>query len=118
MSFLKGRSGEQTKNFLSSFWRLPPAPPSAFRKVRKFLGLLRARYERAPEARHHSPQCVRRGIRPPRAPRDTIIAQSKFELGLVFLHQFVLAREAYKNSLRRGCFCISIIKLDHYFSIL
>ena len=57
MSFLRGRSGEQTKNFLSSFWRLPPAPPSAFRKVRKFLGLLRARYERAP----------RRGITPPRA---------------------------------------------------
>lgn len=97
MSFLKGRSGEQTKNFLSSFWRLPPAPPSAFRKVRKFLGLLRARYRARHEARHHALQGVRRSTKPPRAPRGTIIVKSKFERELVFLHRVKLPVRALEK---------------------
>jgi len=52
MKLFRGRGGEQTKNFLSTFWRLPPAPPSAFGKVRKFLGLLRVRSRARLEARY------------------------------------------------------------------
>ena len=41
-----------------------------------------------PEGRHHEPECVRWGIKPPRAPRVASSVRNRFELHVVNLHQY------------------------------
>lgn len=61
MKLFGGRSGEQTKSFLATFWRLPPHPPSLSFKARKFLAVAapageRRRLVRATERAEGAPE--------------------------------------------------------------
>jgi len=69
MEHFGGRSGEATQKSLSTFWRLPPAPPSAFLKVRDFWVYCVRSGSGARTRGAIKLQCVRFGIASPRAPR-------------------------------------------------
>jgi len=92
---LKDEVASKPKISFHLFGGFPRTPFRFFRKVRKFLGLLCARYRARPEAQSASPRAPMRTqkhkatTRSARAKHAIIahVVQSKFELGLVFLHQ-------------------------------